>query len=260
MAAAPLTKTFSRQADVDFTRRFMDSGIAALYLSRNSLDGSSWPSVIDSPLYFADKGVEIVCINGSLTNYYIESEKLNDSPVGNVLQHMIMNRPKRLVWTKAEGIRRVLESKGDSVFFLEKPFADHIAATELGCRLKSTTGVLNVKKAKHYAFAVRKGYPLLSVLNAVIDDLDRDGIIESLRNEWWHGKCSVKSDYIEHDYNPKDNYIEKKTKHPNTMLMDENMSPLYVGGSTQCSSCTVSICTLGFIVRRCLLGWGLFPI
>ena len=121
---------------MDFSDKFMDSGIAALYLHRNTIDGWTWPSLIESPFYFSDKQVEIVSINGSLTNYYMDSKKFSTTAVGKTLRYMLHTHTKKLVWTKEEGVRRVLESTGRSVFLLEKPFADWIVASEIGCRLK----------------------------------------------------------------------------------------------------------------------------
>ena len=226
-----MTRTFSREAVVDFAIPFMESGIAALYLYRNTLDGASWPGTIDSPLYFSDKDVEVICINGSLTYYYIESERLRATTVGSALRHMLRRRPKKLVWTKAEGIRRVIESRGSSVFLLEKPFADYISANEIGCRLRSTVGVLNMKHAKHYSFAMRKGDPLLESVNAVVDLLTKDGSVSKLRWKWWRGKCSPKTRYIGDKSG--ENFIEKKTIEPNDMLMDDNVVSSYLGTGVQ---------------------------
>jgi len=94
--------------------------------------------------------------------------------------------PSVYEWTSRKGVQRVRDSNGDYAFFLESVFAKHLVG-EKPCDLKVLDDYLN---PSYYSFAVAKKSKLRKRLNKALAALEKNGVLERLKQKWWRGRCN----------------------------------------------------------------------
>ncbi len=180
IAAGALSLQPWRKKVVDFTRPFMEVGIATVLVKPP--EGKAPPFI--SPKELANQhDISYGLIPGTLTQHFFRTT--NDTMLQKMYENMYNSHPSVFEWTSTKGIARVRESGGKYVFFVESAFAEYLT-NQKPCDLMILDELLN---PKDYAFAVQKGSDLLKKINRALRILYNDGIIERLHQKWWRGKC-----------------------------------------------------------------------
>ncbi|GFN90015.1 glutamate receptor [Plakobranchus ocellatus] len=121
--------------------------------------------------------------SGTTLQFFINSE----IPVYQQMGEYMMTHPEVLVQTNAEGIKRVLDSKGKYAFLAESALVDYVNNRK-PCETASVGGKLN---NKGFGVATKRNSPMRQALNVAVLKLKEEGTLHTLHQTWWirKGQC-----------------------------------------------------------------------
>lgn len=179
LAIADLTITPQRLQDFHFSMPFMESGIGILYTKAPSPSFQPYLPITSAEDLAAQSAIAYGSFyGGSTARFFANSEEPAIQKMWRVMQQ---NREDVMTTSNAEGVAKVLASKGGYAFFMELPSLDY--AVRHDCALQKVGDTFN---SVSYGIAMRRGFPPRSNISEAVIQLRMDGTVKRLRDKWWN--------------------------------------------------------------------------